>query len=70
MIKELGFFPLYLNFHAENRKTGNMEEFKDIAGYEGLYKISSKGNVLSLITMRILKSKTNKDRWCDSIHCN
>ena len=32
-----------------------MEIWKDIKGYEGLYKISSYGNVKSLITNKLLK---------------
>lgn len=36
-----------------------MEQWKDIKGYEGLYQVSSHGNVRNLATGRILKQRSN-----------
>lgn len=36
-------------------KLNNMENWKDVPGYEGLYQISDFGNVKSLISNRLLK---------------
>ena len=39
------------------------EVWKDIEGYEGLYRISSFGNVFSIVSNKILKSGTNSDNY-------
>lgn len=39
------------------------EEWKDIKGYEGLYKVSNCGKVKSLRTSKILKCKLRKDGY-------
>ena len=41
-------------------KLNNMENWKDIPGYEGLYQISDFGNVKSLISNRLLKPSKDK----------
>ena len=40
-----------------------MEEWKDVKGFEGKYKVSNLGNVLSLSTGHILKPKIDKDGY-------
>jgi hypothetical protein len=35
-----------------------MEQFKNVVGYEGLYKISNKGNVFSVINNKLLNKRT------------
>lgn len=37
-----------------------MEIWKDIVGFEGLYKISNEGNILSLLTDKVLSPYNNK----------
>lgn len=37
-----------------------MEEWRDVEGYEGLYKISSYGNVYGIRSKKMLKQKDNK----------
>lgn len=37
-----------------------MEIFKDIKGYEGMYKVTSWGNILSLKTNKLMKFETTK----------
>ena len=41
----------------------DIEKWKDIKDYEGLYQISNLGNVRSLITNKILKSYKNKNGY-------
>lgn len=36
------------------------EIWKDIEGYEGLYQVSNLGNVYSLISNKILKTRKNR----------
>lgn len=40
-----------------------MEEWKDIAGYEGLYKISNKGNVYSCISNKLMVGSVTKSGY-------
>ena len=40
-----------------------MEEWKDIAGYEGLYKISNKGNVYSCISNKFMTGSVTKSGY-------
>ena len=40
-------------------KLNNMENWKDIPGYEGLYQISNFGNVKSLISNRLVMEVFN-----------
>lgn len=48
-----------------------MEQFKDIAGYEGLYKIDISGNVYSLITNKKLKTQiSNSGYLCINLKKN
>lgn len=37
-----------------------METWKDIVGFEGLYRISNEGNILSLLTGKVLSPYNNK----------
>ena len=37
-----------------------METWKDIVGFEGLYRISNEGNILSLLTDKVLSPYNNK----------
>ena len=50
------------------------EEWRDIKGYEGIYKISNKGNVKSLCRIsrhgRFIKEKILKQRMAPCWHLN
>lgn len=46
-----------------------MEEWKDIQGYEGLYKVSNKGRVYSTSTGTIITPKTNNKGYHHIILC-
>ncbi len=41
-----------------------MEAWKDIPGYEGLYRVSDKGRVYSIVTKKILKHFISSNGYC------
>ena len=49
-----------LNFHNMNEEN---ENWRDVVGYEGLYKVSNLGNVKNCLSGRILKSSNDKDGY-------
>lgn len=55
---------LQRKYRLDLAKKYNIELFKDIEGYEGLYQISSHGRVWSIQSQIFLKSRSNKNRRC------
>jgi hypothetical protein len=47
-----------------------MDDFEDIIGYEGLYKINRNGDVWSYSRKRLLKPSIGKDGYCSICLCN
>jgi hypothetical protein len=48
----------------------NIEIWKDIKNYEGIYKVSNFGNVINVKTLRILKPSITKGYKRVSLWCN